>query len=203
MRIFVAGGSGVIGRRLVPLLVDAGHDVVAMTRTPAKQALLAGFGAEPVVIDVYDAPGVLAALAAARPDAVIHQLTDLPDDVTALGAATRDANARVREVGTDNLLAAAAELGIGHLLVQSIAWLVDGVRAPSVVHLERATRAARGVVLRYGQWYGAADTYHPDTPPPGPRVDIDVAAQLTIDALDLMPGTYELTDDGIAPVDDA
>ena len=139
---------------------------------------------------------------AARPDAVVHQLTDLPDDIAALDAAGRDANARVREVGTDNLLRAAAELGVGQLLAQSIAWLIDGVRAPSVLHLERVTRAAGGVVLRYGQWYGP-DTYHPGRPPPSPRVQIDTAARLTVDALALAPGTYEVTDDGITPSTDA
>lgn len=201
MRVFIAGGSGVIGVRLVPLLVAGGHEVVAMTRTPAKVELLIGLGAEAVVCDVFDADGVAAAVAAARPDAVIHQLTDLPDDPAQL-AAGREANARIRESGTDHLLAAATAVGVDRLVVQSIAWLIDGQRAPSVVHLERATRAAGGVVLRYGQWYGPG-TYHPDTAPPAPCVHVDTAARRTVEALALAAGTYEVTDDGTSPAADA
>jgi putative NADH-flavin reductase len=201
VRVFVAGGSGVMGVRLVPLLVAAGHDVTAMTRTEAKLDLLRGLGAEAVRCDVYDAAGLAAAVAAARPDAVVHQLTDLPDDPAAL-AAGREANARIREEGTDHLLAAAHAAGTTRVLVQSIAWLIEGVRAPSVVHLERATRVGGGTVLRYGQWYGPG-TYHPTDPPPAPRVHVDAAARATLDALDLLPGTYEVTDDGTLPVDDA
>ena len=201
MRVFVAGGSGVIGVRLLPLLVDAGHVVVAMTRTPGKLDLLRGLGAEPVLCDVFDADALTAAVVAARPDAVVHQLTDLPDDPAQLVAGRRS-NARIREEGTDHVLAAAALAGAGRVVVQSIAWLIDGERAPSVVHLERATRAAGGVVLRYGQWYGPG-TYHPHGPPPPPRVHVDVAARATLDALGLEPGTYTVTDDGTTATDDA
>ena len=198
MRIFLAGGSGVIGVRLVPLLVAAGHEVVAMTRSPAKLDVLRGLGAEPVLCDVFDADALGAAVTAAQPDAVIHQLTDLPDDVRQI-AAGREANARIREQGTDNLLAAA--VGVERLLVQSIAWLIDGVRTSSVVHLERLTRAAGGTVLRYGQWYGPG-TYHA-APPEPPRIHVDTAARATVDALELSPATYEVTDDGTVEVDDA
>jgi nucleoside-diphosphate-sugar epimerase len=200
MRVFVAGGSGVMGVRLVPLLVAAGHQVAAMTRTTAKVEAIRAGGAEPVVCDAFDGPGVLAALAAFRPDAVVHQLTDLPDDAADLGTA-RGANAAIREVGTDHLVAAATAVGADHLVVQSIAWLTDGQRPPSVVHLERRARAAGGVVLRYGQWYGPG-TYHEGRPPAPPRVGIDAAARATLDALTLPAGTYVVTDDGIAPVAD-
>jgi nucleoside-diphosphate-sugar epimerase len=200
MRVFVAGGSGVMGVRLVPLLVAAGHQVAAMTRTTAKVEAIRAGGAEPVVCDAFDGPGVLAALAAFRPDAVVHQLTDLPDDAADLGTA-RGANAAIREVGTDHLVAAATAVGADHLVVQSIAWLTDGQRPPSVVHLERRARAAGGVVLRYGQWYGPG-TYHEGARPAPPRVGIDAAARATLDALTLPAGTYVVTDDGIAPVAD-
>ena len=199
MRVFVAGGSGVLGVRLVPLLVAAGHDVVAMTRTPAKVEMLRGLGAEPVCGDALDAAVVAAAVAAARPDALVHQLTDLPDDAGDI-AAQRDAHARIREVGTDNLLDAAAAAHVGRVLAQSIAWLTDGVRAPSTLHLERRTRAAGGIVLRYGQWYGPG-TYHAE-PPASPRIHVDAAARATVAALDLTPGTYEVTDEGTVPVED-
>jgi nucleoside-diphosphate-sugar epimerase len=200
VRVFVAGGSGVMGRRLLPLLVAAGHEVTAMTRTPAKVDELRRLGAEAVVCDVYDADGVRSAVVDARPDAIVHQLTDLPDDRARI-ADHLDGNARIRVDGTDNLLAAAAAAGVERLVVQSIAWLIDGERPPSVVHLERRTRAAGGVVLRYGQWYGP-DTYHPDDPPPGPRVYVDTAARATVAALDLDPGTYVVSDDGTTPTAD-
>lgn len=200
MRVFVAGGSGVIGIRLLPLLVAAGHDVVAMTRTPDKAEMLRSLGAQPVVCDVYDAAALTDAVVAARPDTLIHQLTDLPDDAADLPAG-REANARIREQGTDHLLAAARAAGADRMIVQSIAWLVNGERAPSVVHLERSVRSAGGVVLRYGQWHGPG-TYHPDAPPDPPHVHVDTAARLTVDALDLSPGTYEVTDDGISPAAD-
>ncbi len=201
MRVFVAGGSGVLGVRLLPLLVDAGHDVVAMTRTPGKLDLLRGLGAAPVLCDVFDADALTAVVVAASPEVVVHQLTDLPDDPAQL-AAGRGANARIREDGTDHVLAAAAAAGAARVVVQSIAWLIDGERPPSVVHLERASREAGGVVLRYGQWYGPG-TYHPHRPPPPPRVHVDAAARATLDALGLEPGTYAVTDDGIAAADDA
>jgi nucleoside-diphosphate-sugar epimerase len=201
MRVFVAGGSGVIGVRLVPLLVAAGHEVTAMTRTTAKVDAIQALGAEAVCCDVFDRDALVAALATVAPDAVIHQLTDLPDDPADL-ARRREANATIREVGTANLIAAAQACGCHRLLVQSIAWLTDGRRPPSVEHLERRTRAADGVVLRYGQWYGTG-TYHPDAPPPPPRIGVDAAAQATLAALALDPGTYEVTDDGTTLVADA
>lgn len=200
MRVFVAGGSGVMGARLVPLLVAGGHQVVAMTRTPAKLELVRGLGAEAVLGDVFDATRLTATVVASRPDAVVHQLTDLPDDPAHI-AAGRHANARIREEGTDHLLAAAATAGVDRIVVQSIAWLIGGVRPPAVVHLEHQSRAAGGVVLRYGQWYGPG-TYHRDEPPPPPRVHIDSAARCTVEALALAPGTYIVTDDGIEAADD-
>ena len=78
MRVFLAGATGVIGSPLVPQLLDAGHEVTAMTRSVLRAAQLEAAGADPVVCDVYDADGVRAAMAAASPDAVIHQLTSLP-----------------------------------------------------------------------------------------------------------------------------
>ena len=151
--------------------------------------------------DAFDGAAVVAALEAFRPDAVVHQLTDLPDDAADLGTA-REANAAIREAGTDHLVAAATAVGAAHLVVQSIAWLTDGRQPPSVVHLERRARAAGGVVLRYGQWYGPG-TYH-EGPPPQPRaIEIDAAARATLDALTLAAGTYVVTDDGTTLVADA
>ena len=81
MNIFLAGASGVIGRRLVPLLRDAGHIVTGTTRSPEKAAALETLGAKGVVVDVYDARALLKAMYATHPDVVIHQLTDLPDTI--------------------------------------------------------------------------------------------------------------------------
>ena len=81
MRIFLAGATGVIGVRLVPLLVDGGHEVVGMTRSPEGADRLRGLGAEPVVCDVFDAAALKDVVVQAAPDLIMHQLTDLPDEV--------------------------------------------------------------------------------------------------------------------------
>ena len=105
MKIFLAGATGVLGVRLVPLLVDAGHEVVGMTRSPDKVADLIALGASPVVCDVYDRPALVEAVVAAAPDLLLHELTDLPDDADLLPEFGRR-NTRMRTEGTDNLLAA-------------------------------------------------------------------------------------------------
>ena len=192
MRIFLAGASGVLGRRLVPLLVADGHQVIGMTRSPDKVELLAGLGAEPVVCDVFDAVALAAVVAKARPDLVLHELTDLPDDASQI-AARPGANARMRREGTSNLLAAARGAGVRRFLAQSVAWTLPGDGAAAVAELEAQTLAVEGVVLRYGQFYGEG-TYHA-TPPEPPRVDIDVAAAKTVAALDAPSGVVTIVDD--------
>src|SRR5450432_1158060 len=106
MRIFVAGASGVVGRRLVPLLVGAGHLVTGTTRSPEKIGEITRAGATAAVVDVFDAQALVAAVAAAQPDVVIHQLTDLPDvfDRDRMAAAGVR-NSRIRIEGTGNLVA--------------------------------------------------------------------------------------------------
>src|SRR5438309_419985 len=112
MRIFLAGASGAIGKRLVPLLLDAGYHVVGTTRSTAKADALSAAGVEPVVVDVFDGPELTRAVSAARPDIVVHQLTDLPPglDPSQMAEGTRR-NARVRDEGTRNLVAAALASG--------------------------------------------------------------------------------------------
>src|ERR1044071_2446743 len=124
-KIFVAGATGVIGIRLVPLLVQAGHRVAAMTRSAGKADVLAALGAEAVVCDVYDAVRLTASVVAFGPDVVIHELTDLPDDVQRLREHAQ-ANARIRREGTRNLLAAARAAGATRFLAQSVAWDLQG-----------------------------------------------------------------------------
>src|SRR5438034_4875613 len=79
MKVFVAGATGAVGRRLVPLLVASGYDVVAMTRSPEKADSLRAAGAEPVVADGLDRPAVMKAVVRAEPEVVIHQMTGLTD----------------------------------------------------------------------------------------------------------------------------
>jgi nucleoside-diphosphate-sugar epimerase len=121
MKIFLAGASGVIGRRLAPLLVEAGHEVAGTTRSEARVEVVRGLGAEPVVVDVYDAAALRDAVVAFRPEVVMHQLTDLPDDPAKVGE-SREANARMREEGTRNLVAAARAAGASRFIAQSVAW---------------------------------------------------------------------------------
>jgi nucleoside-diphosphate-sugar epimerase len=197
MRIFVAGASGVIGARLVPLLVADGHVVAGMTRSASKTGLLAGLGAEPVVADVFDADALTQAVVSFAPEVVIHQLTDLPDKVgerTAFG----DRNDRMRSEGTRNLLAAAAAAGAGRVIAQSISWELPSAarRAVTAAH-ERAVLEAGGVVVRYGQLYGPG-TYYPGAPPDPPRIHVDDAARQSLPALTVPPGVTLVADDRAA-----
>lgn len=193
MRILVAGATGVIGVRIVPLLVAAGHVVGGLTRSAEKAGMLRDAGAEPIVCDVYDRERLIELVTAFGPDAVIHELTDLPDDLAEVRGSAA-ANARIRTEGTANLIAAARAAGTTRLLAQSIAWdLPPGVGADAVAQLERAVQDVDGTVLRYGQFYGPG-TYHPDEPPEPPRVHLDRAARATIEALDAAPGVLVITD---------
>jgi nucleoside-diphosphate-sugar epimerase len=190
LRVFVAGASGVIGVRLVPQLVAAGHEVAGMTRSPAKVELLRGLGAEPVVCDAFDSHALREAVGAFRPEAVVNELTDLPDQQSA----TNDANARMRREGTRNLLAAAKAAGASRFVAQSIAWQLPGDAGAAVSELERLVLAADGVVLRYGRLYGPGTYYEDDKPEP-PRVHVDEAARRTVPALDAASGIIDVKDD--------
>jgi 2-alkyl-3-oxoalkanoate reductase len=180
MRIFVAGATGVIGKRLVPLLRANGHEVVGTTRSPGKVDDLRALGAEPRVLDVLDAVAVGKAVSEARPEVVVHQATALSDlgNLRNLDEAFADTN-RLRTEGTDNLLAAAQAAGAEKFVAQSFAgWpyakegsLVKDEEAPldpsppanaeqsmaAIRHLEKAVAGAEalaGIVLRYGGFYG-------------------------------------------------
>jgi nucleoside-diphosphate-sugar epimerase len=175
MRVFVAGGSGVIGRRLVPQLVARGHEVTATTTSAGKVALLERLGAEGLVMDGLDAAAVGEAVAAARPDVVVNQMTALSTahaGKPSLRNAARffAATNRLRSEGTDHLLAAAQASGVTHVVAQGHASM-NGVRhggwvkteddplevlegTSAVSHLEEAVIGAGGAVLRYGGFYG-------------------------------------------------
>ena len=198
MRIFLAGASGVIGIRLVPLLVAAGHQVGAMTRSPAKTDALRSLGAEPIVCDVFDPDPLIRAVGAFAPSMVMQQLTDLPDRVEQLsdfGAR----NDRMRTEGTRNLLIAAKAAGATRFLAQSIAWRPAG-RGAAVDELEHQVLEAGGVVIRYGQLYGPG-TFYEHEPPDRPRVHIDAAAHATAQLLDTPPGVIVIAEDEDGRVD--
>jgi NAD(P)H-binding len=193
VRVFVAGASGVIGVRLLPLLVAAGHDVAGMTRSEEKADMVRDLGGEPVVCDVFDAEHLLAAVTAFAPDVVVHQLTDLPGDPAQI-AAKAPANARIRREGTRNLLSAAEAARASSFLAQSIAWQLPREPGSAVDELEEAVLGAGGVVLRYGQFYGPG-TYYEGAKPDPPRIQVDRAASLTVSALMAPSGILTMTDE--------
>jgi len=192
MRIFVAGATGVLGSRLLPLLIADGHQVAGMTRTASKRELLVTLGAEPILCDVFDAEALTDAVVGYLPDVVIHQLTDLPDDF-ALVREFSDANSRMREEGTRNLLAAAQSAGSPQFLAQSIAWETGGSGARARNYLESAVLAINGVVLRYGRFYGPG-TYYENTVPDRPRIHVHEAARQSLPALNLPSGIIDVVE---------
>jgi uncharacterized protein YbjT (DUF2867 family) len=184
-RVFLAGASGVIGRRLVPRLVEAGYVVGGMTRSAGKVELLTRLGAEPILCDVFDRAALIQAVHDFAPVVVLYELTDLPD---------AHLNARIRTEGNQNLIEAARKSGSPKILAQSVAWqLPDGPDALAVAELERAVLAEGGVVLSYGQFYGPG-TYNETEVPADPRVQIDRAAQRTVELLDAPSGVIVVTD---------
>jgi nucleoside-diphosphate-sugar epimerase len=121
MRVFLAGASGVIGVQLIPRLVEAGHVVGGMTRSPSKMDLVVDLSAEAILCDVFEREELVPAVREFEPDVILDELTDLPDDVTQIGALA-ERNARTRTEGTQNLIAAARRSGSPKILAQSVAW---------------------------------------------------------------------------------
>jgi nucleoside-diphosphate-sugar epimerase len=185
MRVFVAGGAGVMGRRLVVQLVARGHQVTATTTSAVKLGLLEQLGAEGIMMDGLDAASVGEAVAAARPDAIVHEMTALsvvrngrpnfrhPERLTA-------ATNRLRTEGTDHLLAAAEATGVSHIVAQSVAsWTGIGEggqvseedplpseevgpkmrgAVQALRYVEDVVVNAGGAALRYGGFYGPGAT---------------------------------------------
>ncbi len=197
-RIFLAGASGAIGRRLAPLLVANGWQVFGSTRSESKVSQLTELGVKPVVVDVFNAAKVQQLLVEIRPEVVIHQLTDLP---YALEASQMTAalvrNARLRDEGTRNLVAAALHAGAKRLIAQSIAFIypdgpkpyketdpllptthpVYGETVQGVMSLEGQVLEAPldGIILRYGLLYGPGTGFA--TPIAPGSVHVDAAAK--------------------------
>ena len=193
MRIFLAGASGVIGQRLIPRLVQAGHVVGGMTRSPSKIDRLAQLGAEPILCDVFDRQALIEAVRVFKPDVILNELTDLPDELEKIGDHA-ELNARIRTEGNRNVIEAARRNGSPKILAQTVAWqLPDGPDAHAVAELERSVLAERGVVLSYGQFYGPG-TYNEHRIPGEPRVQIDRAAERTVELLNAPSGVVVITD---------
>jgi nucleoside-diphosphate-sugar epimerase len=224
MRIMIAGATGVLGRRIVPALLSAGHEVTGLARSAASAERVRALGAEPVPGDAMDADAVRAAMRAARPDVVLHQLTDL---------ASRDlaANAALRITGTRNLADAAKSAGVRRFVAQSISWAYAPGDTPAVestpldvdaaaprrttvegiVALESATAQAapEWVVLRNGLLYGPGTWYWTDgamadaarageltaTGDVTSFVHVDDAADAAVRALDWPSGPVNVCDD--------
>jgi nucleoside-diphosphate-sugar epimerase len=224
-KILLVGASGAIGRRLTLLLRQSDHRVIGTTRSEAKAEGLRRLGMEAIVVDVFDAAAASRALASAQPEVVINQLTDLPKDLDP--ASMKGAivpNARVREEGTRNLVAAAIEAGARRFISQSIAWAyatgpephvesdpldlsAEGDRAITiggVVALENATLKSpplNGVVLRYGRLYGPGTST--DRPPESAPLHVDAAAFAAFLAVDRgEPGAYNIVDTNAAVATD-
>lgn len=187
MRVFLAGGSGAIGRRLVPQLVAAGHQVAATTRSDAKAAMLQALGATPMVVDALDASALTRAVTGFRPEVVINQLTDLPQryNPRKLGP-FYERTSRLRVDATRTLLAAAKEAGGRRFVYQSMAFMYAmtgpavlaedaplaldapepfGSAARATAQGERLALSAdgiTGVALRYGQLYGPGTYFAQD-----------------------------------------
>jgi nucleoside-diphosphate-sugar epimerase len=193
MRVFLAGASGVIGQRLIPLLVQAGHVVGGMTRSSSKTKLLGELGAEPILCDVFDRDTLIEVVRDFKPDVILNELTDLPDEVEKIGEHA-ELNARIRTEGNQNVIEAARQSGSPKILAQSVAWqLPDGPDALAVAELERSVLAEGGIVLSYGQFYGPG-TYNEQRIPAEPRVQIDRAAERTVELLGAPSGVIVITD---------
>jgi nucleoside-diphosphate-sugar epimerase len=227
MRVFLAGATGVIGRYLIPLLHDAGHQVVGTSRTLRGVESLADRGVTGVRVDALDRDGLVRAVAEAGPDVVVHQLTAL---------AERDfaANAHLRREGTANLVAAARAAGVRRIVAQSVAWAYQPGAEPAdedtaldptteeprattvggIAALERAVaELPEHVVLRCGMLYGPGTWYADD----GLVVDqlragelraddavtswlhVHDAAEAAVRALDWPSGAVNVVDDEPAP----
>jgi nucleoside-diphosphate-sugar epimerase len=224
--IFLAGGAGVIGTRLAPLLVAKEWRVVATTRSATKALTFQKQGLEAAIVNVFDASALTSAIVKARPQIIIHQLTDLPPglDPARMAEAT-ERNARIRDEGTRNLVHAGLEAGIERFIAQSVAFVyadgplphreddplaVDadgraGVSARGVASLEQQVLSASftGIVLRYGRLYGPGTGF--DVPDGAAPLHVDAAARVAALVVNHgVAGTYNIAEaDGTVSCDKA
>lgn len=223
MRIFIAGGSGVLGRSLIPLLTELGHEVTATTRSADKFSLISRLGATPAVFDALDRDAAFHAVSEVRPDVVVHLLTDL-------SSGDSSSNARLRVRGTRNLVDAAMRVGTPRMIGESISWVytpgltlaeegepLDADPAEPRHTTIAAVRALEScvrelpdhVVLRFGQLYGPGTWFSRngrfgDDARAGRLMATDTvasfihttdAARAAVLALDWASGVYNVVDD--------
>jgi len=173
MKIFVAGAAGVIGRLLLPKLLEAGHEVVGMTHKEENRAFIEKCGAQAVIADVFDREAIFASIHKAQPEVVIHQLTSLSQR-------NFSDNSRIRIEGTRNIVDASLAAGVEQIIAQSISWAYEAGDVPATEEtpldlkaLEPRRRTIEGiyslekavaeipnhVILRYGMLYGQGTWY--------------------------------------------
>jgi 2-alkyl-3-oxoalkanoate reductase len=180
MRVFVAGASGAIGTRLVPQLIDQGHEVIGTSRSRDNAQRVAALGAKPMALDLLNPRAVRKAVLETKPDVIVNQATALADVHFSKNLDRSFAKTnRLRREGTDALLAAAREAGVSRFVAQSYASMryareggpvkseedpldadsVEGMRetCAAMTYLDEAVTAAGGIALRYGAFYGAAN----------------------------------------------
>jgi nucleoside-diphosphate-sugar epimerase len=236
MRVFVIGASGAIGTRLVPQLIDRGHEVIGTSSSPGSTDRVRALGAEPIVLDLLDPRAVRMAVLGTDPDAIVNQATALADVKFSknLDRSFEQTN-RLRIEGTDALLAAAREAGVSRVVAQSFAslryareggWVkteddpldtvpIEGMQETSaaMTYVDEAVMADGGIVLRYGNFYGAGDdsSVEPvrkrqfpivgDGGGVSSFVHLDDAAAATVLALEQDgPAIYNIVDEEPAPV---
>lgn len=223
MRIFLAGATGVLGRRILPILVSHGHQVTALTRQPEAVEVIRSAGGNATVGDVYDANALSELLAKIKPDLVMHQLTDLSERIS-------ERNAAIRTRGTRNLVDAALSAGVKKMVAQSVSWAYEPGDTPAgeMTPLDHASVEPRAttvrgvaaleatvaempswVILRYGLLYGPDTWYSPTgmmadkarrrelprTPDISSFIHVDDAADAAIRALAWRSGAVNICDD--------
>lgn len=215
-RIFVAGATGAIGKRLCPLLIREGWSPIGTTRTTDKTEMLRAMGVQPVVLDVFEHDRLIEAVQEVQPYVVMHQLTDLPPGLAKEQMPeARVRTARLREEGTRNLVAAAEAAGAPRMIAQSISFAyapgpqpyaedaplnvndpAAGETVRAVQSLERQVLNAsfEGIVLRYGKLYGPGTGFK--EPPPGGPLHVDAAADAARRALGhAAAGVYNIAEE--------
>lgn len=223
MKIVVAGATGAVGKPLIPMLIEAGHEVTGLTRDPEKAVALKRQGAKAVILEIFDREAVFAVIREVRPDAVIHQLTSLAERNFA-------DNSRIRIEGTRNLVDASLAAGVRRMVAQSISWAYAPGEGPAreeepldldapeprsgtirgVHALETAAAdMPEAVILRYGLFYGAGTWYAADgfmaeqvrrgelpaTDGVSSFVHVEDAARAAMLALDWPSGAVNIVDD--------
>lgn len=192
MHIFVAGATGVIQIRPIPLLIQEGHEVAGLTGSREKEHLIVDMGAGAVVGDAYDLDAMTKSMFILYLDLIIDQLTDLPDNASDIPSFS-SANNRIRLEGTGNLPIASEKAGKPLFVVQSAAWKLPDSGNDAKEHMEQMVLRYGGKVFRHGQLYGPG-TYYPDEKPHGSGIQVDEAAVMAVKFLNREESILDITD---------